>query len=79
MPEKQRFFFFIFDQNLAYGWKEGYQTGNNPIATRLFEEFASANSMDVEMRGKMLNQVKEYLTEFWKLYQSSSKLQRLLS
>lgn len=49
--EQQRLFFFIFDQKLPYSIEEGYRTDKIPTAVRLFEEFVTANSQDVEMAG----------------------------
>ncbi len=47
--EKQRLFSFIFDEKLAYSKKAGYRTDNLPCAVRVFEEFVTTNSHDVEM------------------------------
>ncbi len=49
--EKHRLYYFIFEERLAYSKKEGYRTDNLPCAVRLFEEFACANPLDVEMGG----------------------------
>ena len=49
--EKQRMFFFIFDEKLPYSENMGYRTDKIPSAVRLFEEFAVANPLDVEMGG----------------------------
>ena len=49
--EKQRMFFFIFDEKLPYSKTEGYRTDKIPCATRLFEEFVSTDPLDVEMGG----------------------------
>ncbi len=49
--EKQKLFFFLFDQKLPYSKKEGYRTANIPCAVRLFEEFVDTNSPYVEKRG----------------------------
>ena len=45
--EKQKLFYFIFEERLAYSKKDGYRTDEIPCAVRLFEEFATANTMDV--------------------------------
>ena len=47
--EKQKMFYFIFDEKLAYSKKAGYRTDKLPSAVRLFEEFVCTNSHDVEM------------------------------
>ena len=47
--EAQKLFHFIFLDKLPYSKKTGYRTDNLPSATRLFEEFVSTNSQDVEM------------------------------
>ena len=49
--EKQKLFYFIFLERLPYSKKAGYRTDNLPSAARLFEEFVSTNSHDVEMAG----------------------------
>lgn len=49
--EKHGLFYFIFDEKLPYDLKEGYRTDKIPSAIRLFEEFATANTSDVEMVG----------------------------
>ncbi len=49
--EKQRLFFFIFDEKLPYSKNIGYRTDKIPMSTRLFEEFAVTNPLDVEMEG----------------------------
>ena len=47
--EQQRYFFFVFDEKLSYSKKAGYRTDNLPSAVRLFEDFVTSNSQDVEM------------------------------
>ena len=47
--EKQRLFFFIFDEKLPYSKKAGYRTDKLPCAVRLFEDFVTSNTRDVEM------------------------------
>ena len=49
--EKYKLFHFIFLDKLPYSKKAGYRTDNLPSAVRLFEEFVSTNSQDVEMGG----------------------------
>lgn len=49
--EKQRLFFFIFDEKLPYSRMAGYRTDKIPSAIRLFEEFVVTNSQQVEMAG----------------------------
>ena len=49
--EKQRMFFFFFDEKLPYSKDEGYRTDRIPSAARLFNEFVSTNSYYVEMGG----------------------------
>ena len=48
VQEKQRLFYFIFDEKLPYSKKAGYRTDNLPSAVRVFEEFVTTNSPDVE-------------------------------
>lgn len=47
--EKQKIFFLLFDEKLVYSKKAGYQTDKLPSAVRLFEDFVTSNSQDVEM------------------------------
>jgi len=49
LVEQHRFFNFIFFEKLPYSKKEGYRTDKLSCAVRLFEEFATANTLDVEM------------------------------
>ncbi len=49
--EKQSLFYFIFDRKLLYSKKEGYRTDKIPSSIKLFEEFVTTNSQDVEMGG----------------------------
>jgi len=47
--EQQQLFFFIFEEKLAYSKKTGYRTDKIPYVARLFNEFVTTNSCDVEM------------------------------
>ncbi len=49
--EKQRLFYFIFEEKLPYSKKTGYQTNKIPSVVRLFEDFSTSNTRHVEMRG----------------------------
>ncbi len=49
--EKQRLFFFLFNEKLPYFPGEGYRTAYSLSTTRLFEELVTTNSTDVEMGG----------------------------
>lgn len=49
--KRQRFFSFIFESNLSYDKKDGYRTANYSLPIRLFEQFATSNTLDVEMEG----------------------------
>ena len=49
--EKHRLFSFIFEEKLAFSKSGGYQTAKSSIATRLFEEIATENPLDVDLRG----------------------------
>jgi len=51
VKEQQGLFYFIFDEKLPYDKNTGYRTEKIPTAIRLFEEFATANPLDVEMPG----------------------------
>jgi DNA invertase Pin-like site-specific DNA recombinase len=46
--EQQKVFFFIFDGKLEYSKINGFQTANNLKISRVFHEFVSTNSHDVE-------------------------------
>ncbi len=51
VTERQKLFHFIFLDKLPYSKKAGYRTDNLPSAVRLFEDFVTSNSQDVEMAG----------------------------
>ncbi len=51
VEEKQRLFYFIFEQKLPYTRNEGYRTAKIVGYTRLFEEFIPRNPHDVDQRG----------------------------
>ena len=50
--EKHRLFYFLFDEKLAYSKKAGYRTDKLPCAVRLFEDFVTSNTQDVEQFAK---------------------------
>jgi hypothetical protein len=47
--EQQRLFFFVFDEKLSYSKKAGYRTDNLLCAVRLFEDFVTSNTQDVDL------------------------------
>ena len=47
--EQQSLFYFVFEKKLLYSRNDGYRTAQIPSAIRLFEEFATSNTQDVEM------------------------------
>ena len=49
--EQQSLFYFIFEKKLLYSRNEGYRTAEIPSAIRLFEEFVTSDTQDVEMGG----------------------------
>ena len=49
--EKHRLFFFLFEEKLPYSKKDGYTTNKIPSAVRLFEEFATPSTNDVDPSG----------------------------
>ncbi len=49
--QKQRFFSFIFEGNLAYSKNQGFRTPNYALPIRLFEEISTSIPADVEMAG----------------------------
>lgn len=49
--QKQRFFNFIFEQNLAYNKIQGYRTPNYVIPIRVFEDILPSEPVDVEVGG----------------------------
>lgn len=51
LEEQHELFFFIFDWKLSYDPKIGYRTVQTPTAIRLFEEFATSNSVYVDPTG----------------------------
>lgn len=51
VDEKQKLFHFIFQSKLPYDKTHGYQTGKNLSYVRVFEEFVTTNSQQVDSRG----------------------------
>jgi len=49
--EKHQLFYFIFEAKLPYNLKTGYRTEKIQSYARLFEDFATQNTLDVEMGG----------------------------
>lgn len=49
--DRQKLYFFIFDEKIPYALNDGYRTAEIPSPVRLFEEFAMQNPPDVEMVG----------------------------
>jgi site-specific DNA recombinase len=47
--EKQRLFYFLFKTKIPYSHNDGYRNDKITCAVRLFEAFAGANTIDVEM------------------------------
>ena len=47
--EQHRLFYFIFEEKLSYNQESGYRTDKIPCAVRLFEEFTTSETHDVEM------------------------------
>jgi site-specific DNA recombinase len=76
--DKHELFYFIFETKLPYDQKMGYRTDKIQSYTRLFEDFVTRNSYDVDTIRNLSNEVKEYLSRFWLLYQNSSNLQKAL-
>lgn len=48
--EKQRLFFFLFDDRLIYSKSAAFRTADSLSTTRIFEEFCEQNSDDVDPR-----------------------------
>jgi len=51
LREQHGLFYFIFETKIPYDINEGYRIAELPTAVRLFEDFAVANPLDVEMAG----------------------------
>lgn len=49
--EQHSLYYFIFEEKLRYNQFTGYRTEKSPNAIRLFEDFVSKNTLDVEMAG----------------------------
>ena len=49
--DQHKLFYFMFEQKLPYHRTDGYRTAKIACAARLFEEFATANSPDVDITG----------------------------
>lgn len=48
LVEQHTLFYFVFEEKLRYNQFSGYRTEKSPNAIRLFEDFVSENSRDVE-------------------------------
>lgn len=51
VEEKQKLFYFIFEEKLQFSKIEGYRTEKIPTAVRIFQEIVGINTLDVEMGG----------------------------
>ncbi len=51
LADQHKLFHFMFEQKLPYHRTDGYRTAQIACATRLFEEFATASSPDVDLGG----------------------------
>lgn len=51
VEQKQRFFSFIFEDNLSYSKKEGYRTPNYALPIRIFQQIKGAEPVEVEVEG----------------------------
>ncbi len=49
--EQHSLYYFVFEEKLRYNQVSGYRTEKSSSAIRLFEDFVSKNSLDVEMGG----------------------------
>ena len=49
--QKQKLFYFIFEENIQYHPVEGFRTTKMSVPIRLFREIEHCNSLDVEMAG----------------------------
>ena len=49
--QKQELFFFMFAEPLVYELEMGYRTPEKSCIYKLFDQFESGNSVDVEMAG----------------------------
>ena len=49
--QKQELFFFMFAEPLVYELEKGYRTPEKSCIYKLFDQFESGNSVDVEMGG----------------------------
>jgi hypothetical protein len=63
--EQHSLFYFIFDAKIPYDIKEGYRTDEIPTAIRLFEEFVTTNSHDVDTLRKSWNQIRDYIVGWY--------------
>jgi site-specific DNA recombinase len=49
--EQQRFFYFLFEENLSYDREKGYRTPKNTVVIRLIQQIAAVGTDNVEMGG----------------------------
>lgn len=61
IEQKQKLFYFIFEENIEYQPGIGFRTTKKCLPIRLFEEITTSDSVDVEMAGIEPACIKEIL------------------
>lgn len=67
--EKQKLFNFIFEAKLPYTKTRGYQTAEKLSYVRVFEEFVTTSSQDVDIAKNEWNQIESYIFESYYMIQ----------
>jgi DNA invertase Pin-like site-specific DNA recombinase len=77
--QKQELFSFMFDDKIVYVHEEGYRTPEKSCLYKLFDQIEAGHTLQVDIRRKASNQLKDYLKRFWVYYNSSPALQKALA
>jgi len=64
IKQKQKLFYFLFEENLEYQPEVGFRTPKKALPIRLFEQFDASNAPIVKIDRKTSNPIKEYLTQW---------------
>lgn len=62
--QKQKFFYFIFEENLRYDKKEGYRTPNYSLPITLFETITNKEPNEVDIVVKSSNPLRTFILQW---------------
>ena len=69
----------VFERNLAYNRKSGFETAFLSLPLRVFTLPEAKKQVLVDTRSQISNSLKTYLARFWEHYESSIALQNALA